>query len=193
MTGRWFYAHDDNRIGPYSDQQLRDLADVGKILPTDTVWREGTSQGVPAAKVKNLFVPKADASSPAVVGVPPTTVALSPQAPVVTSSPAILPLVDPLVIVEKPDRNTTDSDSAPAPRPVPQQHQAKKGRAVAGKGAILVGQDGTFVKLIKKCTVCGHQDSSRTTLPIRCGLNKVVFFCPKCRKKRDVEFQGYSH
>ena len=28
MADRWFYAHDGDRIGPFSDQQLRDQADA---------------------------------------------------------------------------------------------------------------------------------------------------------------------
>src|SRR5262245_2149690 len=37
----WYYSHDEHKIGPYSGRQLKDLADSGEILPTDTVWKEG--------------------------------------------------------------------------------------------------------------------------------------------------------
>ena len=58
----WYYAHDGKKIGPLSGRELKDLATSGRILPTDTVWSEGTEWGVVARKVKNLFPPgKADA------------------------------------------------------------------------------------------------------------------------------------
>ena len=56
MADRWFYAHDEIKIGPYSGRELRDLADSGEIVVTDTIWKEGIEQGVLARKVKNLFV-----------------------------------------------------------------------------------------------------------------------------------------
>ncbi len=35
----------------------------------------------------------------------------------------------------------------------------KRGRAVAGKGAAIISQDGTTVKFRMKCTTCGHDDA----------------------------------
>jgi transposase-like protein len=58
------------------------------------------------------------------------------------------------------------------------------------RGAVIVGQDGVNVKYKKKCLTCGHADSSWHTAPIRNGVIKAVFFCPKCRKSRDVEIKG---
>ena len=69
--------------------------------------------------------------------------------------------------------------------------EVKKGRAVAGKGALLVGQDGKTVKFRMKCTVCGHEDSSWKTIPIPHGTARAGFFCRKCRKRRDAEVHGY--
>jgi hypothetical protein len=73
------------------------------------------------------------------------------------------------------------------------QEQARKGRATAGRGAIVVAQDGINVKYRKKCTVCGHEDSAWHTMPIRNGPTRVPFYCPKCRKSRDVEIMGHLH
>jgi hypothetical protein len=67
-----------------------------------------------------------------------------------------------------------------------------QGRATAGKGAIIVGQDGTNVQFRKKCTTCGHEDNCRSRMPIRQGTTKVGFYCSKCRKRREVEIQGFA-
>jgi hypothetical protein len=69
---------------------------------------------------------------------------------------------------------------------------AGRARATAGKGAIIVGQDGTTVQFRKKCTTCGHEDNCRSRMPIRQGTTKVGFYCSKCRKRREVEIQGFA-
>jgi hypothetical protein len=71
MANHWYYAHQDIKSGPYSDRQLRDLADAGQVLPTDTVWKNAIAHRVLASKVKNLF-PPAEAAAPAGAGVAPT-------------------------------------------------------------------------------------------------------------------------
>jgi hypothetical protein len=55
MADHYFFAHGGTERGPYSAAQLRGLAGSGGILPTDPVWKEGTSQRVPASRLKNLF------------------------------------------------------------------------------------------------------------------------------------------
>ena len=64
MSERWFYAQGDQKLGPFSGQQLRDLADSRQILPTDTVWKEGVAQGVFAWKVRYLFAASRTESLP---------------------------------------------------------------------------------------------------------------------------------
>jgi len=75
-----------------------------------------------------------------------------------------------------------------APRPPPEP--VRKRRAVALKGAIILSQDGATVHFRKKCTQCGFEDRSRSTLPIGNGMTRVHFYCPECRKGRDVQIQG---
>jgi hypothetical protein len=53
-----------------------------------------------------------------------------------------------------------------------------------------MSQDGTHVKFRKKCLRCGYPDTSLTTMPIRSGVTRVNFFCPKCKKSQQVEIQG---
>lgn len=55
MTDQWYYAIDQERLGPFSSAQLKELASIGQIAPTYIVWKEGVEKGVLAAKVKNLF------------------------------------------------------------------------------------------------------------------------------------------
>ena len=65
-----------------------------------------------------------------------------------------------------------------------------KGRATAVKGAVIISQDGEYVKYRKKCTQCGHEDSCTRAIPITNGVTRDTFFCTKCRKKREVVIQG---
>jgi len=65
-----------------------------------------------------------------------------------------------------------------------------RARATAGKGAVIIGQDGKNVKYQMKCTTCGHQDTSWKTIAIPRGIARSSFYCQKCRKKRDAEIHG---
>jgi hypothetical protein len=67
----------------------------------------------------------------------------------------------------------------------------KRGRAVAGKGAMIISQDGTTVKFRMKCTTCGQEDASWKSIPIPHGVARSGFYCKKCRKRRDAEINGY--
>ena len=55
MADQWYYASDQEKLGPFSSAQLRELAVIGQLSPTHTVWKEGVEKGVLAVKVKNLF------------------------------------------------------------------------------------------------------------------------------------------
>ncbi len=149
MADRWYYARDENRLGPFSAKELRDLADAGRIVSTDTIWKDGVAAGVPAWRVKNLF-----AAKPVPVAPPPPA---RPAAP---------------------------------PQPTAGPSQPRKGRATAIRGAIIVTQDGTTVFFKKKCHRCGHEDNTRSRMPIATGTTRTRFFCPKCRKLGPVEIQG---
>jgi hypothetical protein len=164
VADRWFYARGEGKKGPYSGQQLKDLAGTGDVLPTDTVWKDGVEKGALASRVKHLFA------------------AQPPVAPVVAAEPELIPLTP---FVPAPPAEVV----AAAP-PAPPKQQARKGVAVAVSGAVIVGQDGVNVKYKKKCTTCGHADGSWHTAPIRNGPIKSIFYCRKCRKSRQVELKG---
>ncbi len=101
MADLWYCAHDDNKIGPCSAWQLKELAASGRILPTDTIWKEGIEGGVLARSVKNLF-------SPFPASVPPAQVP-SPSPPPATtlSSGGLTPAVRSEMSPPPPDARPT--------------------------------------------------------------------------------------
>lgn len=52
---RWFFQRHQETFGPFSIEELRKLADTGKIMATDLVWREGMENTYPAKSVYGLF------------------------------------------------------------------------------------------------------------------------------------------
>jgi hypothetical protein len=177
MADRWYYWHDSDILGPFSTTEFGALAASGVLLPTDTVWKGDDDRGVPAHRVRNLF-PAAALVSPAPAESP-------------TADAAAVPLA-----ATQPTANTVGEAAAEEAAPrwdaVRQPSPAGRARAVAGKGALIVAQDGTTVKFRKKCTTCGHEDSSWKTIPIPRGTVRVPFYCPKCRKQRQVEVHGQT-
>jgi hypothetical protein len=81
MVDQWYFSKGEKKFGPYSSTQLKQLADNGKILPSDTVWKEGIERGVLAAKVKHLFSVSPTKS-------PPVQTAKVPSASASTAPPA---------------------------------------------------------------------------------------------------------
>ncbi len=63
----WFYAKNDQQLGPVSATELKQLAIARTILPEDLIWREGMDGWAPAARVKGLF---ADVQEPSIVAPP---------------------------------------------------------------------------------------------------------------------------
>lgn len=186
MSDNWYYTHDEAKSGPFSDQQLRDLADCGEILRSDTIWKEGVSTGVVAARVKNLFPIETERTDVRAPSVPTTKVKtntppINPQQEIPEKVDAPLPISS----NSKPETITTGY------QPPVSRHVVRQFRAVAGNGALIVGQDGVSARIKKKCVTCGAEDSSYQKMKITVGLNKSNFFCPKCRKMRNVEFRGF--
>jgi hypothetical protein len=143
MADLWYYGRGADLFGPFSGWQVADLADAGDVQATDTVWEDGSEDGVPAHTIPHLF--------PAAAAVMPIPAAVSPP---------------------------------------PQKPAAVVRRAMAGPGAVIVGQDGATVRYRKKCTTCGKEDRSTNTAGIARGTMRFGFFCPKCRKRCSVEIQG---
>jgi GYF domain 2 len=55
VATRWFYRQGGKEYGPVSAALLTQLADVGRLEPTDLVWAENTNQRMPASRIKGLF------------------------------------------------------------------------------------------------------------------------------------------
>lgn len=70
----WYYAKNDQQLGPLTPTELRKLAESGGLLPADLIWRDGMESWAPASKVKGLF-PVEEVREPV------------PAAPVVSNGP----------------------------------------------------------------------------------------------------------
>src|SRR5262245_43537174 len=138
MNVRWFYGRGSDISGPVTGKQLADLAASGQILKTDIVWRDGLESGVPASKVKNLFPPDA--------ATPPDPRTESDRSKEVTDGTKL-----DVMTSSPPDQGATPETvnaavipAAPAESPRPAT--TKTARATAGRGAVIIGQDGKTVK-----------------------------------------------
>ncbi|MDO4770184.1 MAG: GYF domain-containing protein [Brachymonas sp.] len=65
----WWYASGEQKFGPYSEAQLRDLAQAGHVGPNDLVWHHGLTDWVPATTIEGLlpatpFAPETPATPP---------------------------------------------------------------------------------------------------------------------------------
>jgi len=198
MADEWYYAHDATRLGPFSGQQLKNLAIVGDIIPSDTVWKQGVEKGVLASRVKYLFalpaviVSVSLAEMPVFSPMPPAAEKSVPDVEPTSSPPpeAVPPpgqvdseTVLATSVISESKSPSTPTRSTVAPKP------ARKGRAIALKGADIVSQDGTQAKYRRKCTECGHKDGGCQSIPITTKTTKTGYYCPKCRKKREVIIQ----
>jgi hypothetical protein len=180
MGPQWYYGRGSDITGPVSGHELADLAASGKVLPSDTVWREGRESGVPAAKVKNLFPAKGSSSAAAAVAEAADVPAVLPPAVVEIADLPVTPTAE----------EPAPAESAPASATVQRPAPARAARATAGKGAVIIGQDGKTVKYRGKCATCGKEDSSWKSVAIPRGTARYSFFCPKCRKRQEVELNG---
>jgi GYF domain 2 len=250
MADQWYYASDEQKLGPYSAVQLKQLAALTKLRPSDTVWKNDIEKGVLAAKVRHLFadlpviaIPveaiPAEAIELIVSAQPPEvlaaiiTTAVAHLEPLPTlanghkaSAEHLLKIPDVIVLQvlpskfdssplptpwtnfpspegmqaagpETPPASKAGADSIESRSPANQNPNqptpsktAKKGRATAVRGAVIVYQDGENVKYRKKCIKCSNEDSCTRAMPIKNGITRVSYYCPKCRKNGEVLIQG---
>jgi hypothetical protein len=52
---QWWYIKQQQRLGPVSVQELKQLAAVGEITPETLIWKTGMAQWVTAARAEGLF------------------------------------------------------------------------------------------------------------------------------------------
>ncbi|MBI3410921.1 MAG: DUF4339 domain-containing protein [Planctomycetes bacterium] len=198
MSNQWYYGQDGARLGPYSEQELKELAASGGILGTDTIWKEGVDRGAPASMVKNLFSRVGQATIP--MPLEPATPSLSVehfpaiQADTSVSSDATLVPSNPdlAVLAENTEPKPEETTPTTLDRSGTPQRTEKKGKATGVRGVMLIGQDGEIVRYKKKCIKCGYLDLCASKMAIKSGTIRGTFFCPKCRKTGEVVMQCNS-
>jgi hypothetical protein len=179
VADQWYYWHDADVLGPFSGKHLAQLAETGLLLRTDTVWKDDIERGVRADAVRDLFpldLDLSNANSPILNDADCAKTERIEQTPMAATE-AVTP-------------TATIADAEPRSWYSASTTVGTTRRAVAGKGAVIVGQDGTTVKYRKKCTECGFEDTSWRSIPITRGTTRSSFHCPKCRKARVVEIHG---
>jgi len=62
MAQEWHYAKGEDRHGPVSFEQLKELAESGELQPSDLVWQKGMEEWQPAKTVEGLFRTELDQS-----------------------------------------------------------------------------------------------------------------------------------
>lgn len=70
-AGEWYYSKNDEKIGPLSSADLKQLAVNGTLLPSDLVWKQDWPEWKPASTIKGLFGAKPPATSPPTPPTPP--------------------------------------------------------------------------------------------------------------------------
>jgi hypothetical protein len=85
MAQEWYYTDGGRTVGPLTTQQLKAAAADGTIRPTDLVWAGGTTNRVPAGKVKGLRFGPLPADTPAAP--PPVPARRAKPVPQAAASP----------------------------------------------------------------------------------------------------------
>ena len=63
MTTEWYYAKNKQKVGPVTEEQLKELIRSGELSPTDMVWKQGMAKWQPAGAVDGLL-PKPPPAQP---------------------------------------------------------------------------------------------------------------------------------
>jgi GYF domain 2 len=88
--------------------------------------------------------------------------------------------------VSKPKDLVTPASDQPRAKPAP----VKMRRATVECGAIIISQDGDRVRFRKKCVRCGFEESCNSVMRLMPGVNRQLFFCPKCRKQVGIAIRA---
>jgi len=179
MADQWFIARGDQQLGPYTVFELKELGMSGNVQPTDSVWKEGMHNRVPATRVKGLLPAELVATTPTDPAPPPGS-AGSSAAGVASES------------TNAPAAATSEEEEAARKRAAQDQarFEVKKRRVTGSRGAIIQSQDGKDVRFRKKCVKCGTEDRVKSTMLLRPGTTRTTFYCPNCRKLQPVEISA---
>jgi len=72
MSNEWYFAKGEVKLGPFTWEQLRQLAAAGQILPSDMVWQKEWQTSFPAAQITELFPTTSDPNRMPPVALAPT-------------------------------------------------------------------------------------------------------------------------
>jgi hypothetical protein len=133
MPQAWYYAKNNERLGPVPLAELRSLITKGVLQPSDLVWSEHLPGWVPARKVRDLF-PSQPADSVPGIRVPAVR---TPRA--------------------KPSTTTGRSDTPPAPTPSRSSvdspgfdwNDLRPRHLIAGGGAFLAAMGIAFTAIAR--------------------------------------------
>ncbi len=72
---QWYYARNNQQFGPVSANELKQLAEAGRLAPDDLLWREGMDAWATAINLRGLFTddsqaPPAKSGAPAIARSP---------------------------------------------------------------------------------------------------------------------------
>ncbi len=91
----WYYAVGDERVGPVSESDIRDLIEAGTISPDTLVWNSGLSDWTAVGEVEIFSIVSAPAPVPAPASAPEA--APAPEPAVAEPEPAVEPTPEPTV------------------------------------------------------------------------------------------------
>jgi hypothetical protein len=86
----WFYAKGGQTNGPVSEEEFRNLINLGTVGPDDLVWKEGMPAWQPASAIPELVLPPTGRVSPPPV---PSSERSIPVVPASFSSSAPTPAI----------------------------------------------------------------------------------------------------
>lgn len=121
MANLWHYKRQGQQFGPFSDQQLKQLADSGQLHPSDMVQRDGSAQSIAAGRLKGLF-PAPDAKP------------LATDMPLPDTPPPLPPEDDPDIPPPLPTENQLDT-----PPLLPSDGQPESSSSSWSSGPALTG------------------------------------------------------
>lgn len=85
----WWYAKGDQKFGPHTAMELKELAAKGRLVAQDMIWKEGFANWLPASSVKGL-IPDGAPIAPTVLPPPlPPSASAQTNRDNVTSPPGV--------------------------------------------------------------------------------------------------------
>jgi uncharacterized RDD family membrane protein YckC len=81
MAEEWYVGSNGQQSGPFTLQQLRQMAASGQLSKTDLIWKEGLANWVPSSAIKGLFSAAADLSATSSPRPAPRPTAPPPRGP----------------------------------------------------------------------------------------------------------------